>query len=242
MGTTIEIQTPDGAAEAYLTGEPGRPGVLFYIDAIGLRPRTREMADRIASWGYVVLAPNVFHRDGRAADLAPSEDLREPGARERFFQGAMRRVRGLTPDLSNPDARLWVDALLEHASGPVGVTGYCMGARLAVRTAGLLAEQVAAVGGFHGGGLATDDPQSPHRTLGDARAEFVFGHADHDRSMGPEAIAELGRALDAAGLTAKNEVYAGAAHGYTMADTSAYDEAATERHFTELEALLGRTL
>ena len=242
MGTTIEIQTPDGPAEAYLTGTQGRPGVLFYIDAIGLRPRTEEMADRIASWGYVVLAPNVFHRDGRAAELAPTEDLREPGARERFFEGAMRRVRGLTPDLSNPDARLWVDALLEHASGPVGVTGYCMGARLAVRTAGLLPEHVAAVGGFHGGGLATEDLQSPHRTLGDARAEFVFGHADNDRSMGPEAIAELGRALDAAGLTARNEVYAGAAHGYTMSDTSAYHEAATERHFTELEALLGRTL
>jgi carboxymethylenebutenolidase len=242
MGTTIEIQTPDGPAEAYLTGEEGRPGVLFYIDAIGLRPRIEEMADRIASWGYVVLAPNVFHRDGRAADLAPTEDLREPGARERFFAGAMVRVRGLTPDLSNPDARLWVDTLLAHASGPVGVTGYCMGARLAVRTAALLPGTVAAVGCFHGGSLATDAPDSPHRLLADAQAEFVFGHADHDRSMGPEAVAELGRALDAAGLTAANEVYAGAAHGYSMSDTAVYDEAATERHFTELEALLARTL
>ena len=82
MGETTEVQAADGAAEAYLAGKPGDPGVLFYIDAIGLRPQIEDMADRIASWGYVVLAPNVFYRDGAAADLAPKKDLREPGARE----------------------------------------------------------------------------------------------------------------------------------------------------------------
>ena len=102
--------------------------------------------------------------------------------------------------------------------------------------------EVVAVGGFHGGGLVTDAEDSPHRGLSTARAEFVFGHADHDRSMGPEAIETLGESLRAAGLTASNEVYEGAAHGYTMADTSVYDEAATERHFEELRALLTRTL
>ena len=242
MGTLIEIATPDGPAEAYLTGEEGRPGVLFYMDAIGLRPRIEEMADRIASWGYVVLAPNVFHRDGRAADLAPTEDLREPSAREAFFEGAMTRVHALTPDLAEPDARLWVEALLQHASAPIGVTGYCMGARLAVRTAGLFPGVVAACGGFHGGGLVTDDPTSPHLVAARAAAEFVFGHADGDRSMPPEAIAALGRTLEEAGLTVTNEVYPGAAHGYSMADTAVYDEAATERHFAALEALFARTL
>jgi carboxymethylenebutenolidase len=137
---------------------------------------------------------------------------------------------------------LWVAALLEHASAPIGVTGYCMGARLAVRTAALLPDVVAAVGAWHGGGLVTDAPDSPHRLLGQVRAELVFGHADRDRSMGPEAVAGLGRAIEAAGLTATNEVFAGAAHGYTMADTAVFDEAATERHFAELEALLARTL
>ena len=68
---------------------PGDPGVLFYIDAIGLRPQIEKMADRIASWGYVVLAPNVFYRDGSAAELAPKEDLREPGA-----TGGVLRQRG----------------------------------------------------------------------------------------------------------------------------------------------------
>src|SRR4051795_13468252 len=103
MSETIEIEAPDGPAEAYLAGEAGRPGVLLYMDAIGLRPRIEEMADRIASWGYVVIAPNAFYRDGTAAALAPTKDLRQPGAREEFFVGAMSRVRAHTSDRSDAD-------------------------------------------------------------------------------------------------------------------------------------------
>jgi carboxymethylenebutenolidase len=117
-----------------------------------------------------------------------------------------------------------------------------MGARLEVRAGGAQPDEVAAVGGYHGGGLVTDTPDSPHIGLGDARAEFVFGHADQDRSMPAEAVATLGEALDAAGLVARNEIYPGAVHGYTMADTSMYDEQAAERHFTELRGLLERAL
>ena len=243
MGRTIEIATPAGDAEAYLTGDDGsgRPGVLFYVDAIGLRPRIEEMADRIAAWGYVVLAPQVFHREGRAADLAPRTDLRVPGNREAFFAEAMPRVHRLVPELSDADAPAWLATLREHAGGPIGVTGYCMGARLAVRTAGLLPDDVAAVGGFHGGGLVTDAADSPHLSLARARAEFVFGHAAHDASMPPEAVAALGDALGAAGLRHVNEVYP-APHGYTMSDSAAYDEAATERHFAALRELFGRVL
>ncbi|MCW2793109.1 MAG: putative carboxymethylenebutenolidase [Nocardioides sp.] len=245
MGQTIEIEAPGGTAQAYLTtpGPDDYPGVLLYMDAIGLRQRIEEMADRIASWGYVVLAPNVFYRDGRSAELAPAGDLTIPEKREEFFAGGvMERVQALTPDLSGPDAETWLETLREHATGPVGVVGYCMGARLAVRTAAQFPDDVAACGGFHGGGLVTDAPDSPHRLLGDARAEFVFGHADQDRSMPAEAVRALGETLDAAGLTHTNEIYPGAAHGYSMSDTSMYDEAATERHFAELEALFARTL
>ena len=244
MGRTLEIGTPDGPAEAYLarSDDDDHPGVLLFVDAIGLRPRIEEMADRIASWGYVVLAPNVFHRDGRATDLAPTTDLTVPANREEFFRGAMVRVAALTPDKSDPDTRLWVAALLEHATGPIGVTGYCMGARLATRAAAVAVDHVVAVGGFHGGGLVTDAPTSPHLTLPAARAEFVYGHADRDRSMPQDAIEALGRALTDAGLTFTNEVYAGAEHGYTMADTAPYDAAATERHFAALRDLLDRTL
>jgi carboxymethylenebutenolidase len=247
--TTIEIPMPDGAvAEAYVARPTGdsteHPGVLFFMDAIGLRPRIEEMAQRIADWGYVVLAPNVFYRDGSAEDLAPKGDLTEPGAREEFFKGVMPRVKGLTSDKAERDIPVYLEALRGLPGvneGAVGATGYCMGARLAIRSANLDPE-VAAVGGFHGGGLVTDDADSPHRGLANARAEFVFGHADNDRSMPAEAIVTLGETLEAAGLTASNEVYDGAAHGYSMSDTSMYDEAATERHFEELRGLLDRTL
>ena len=141
--------------------------MLFFIDAIGLRPRIAEMCQRIADWGFVVLAPNVFHRDGRAAAIAPQADLREPGEREAFFAEAMPRVQALTADLAEQDIPAYLDALRTCAGvadGPVGATGYCMGARLAVRAANL-DPGVAAVGGFHGGGLVTDADDSPHRGL-----------------------------------------------------------------------------
>ena len=132
----------------------------------------------------------------------------------------MDRVRALTPEHLAADAPAYLAALCERcADGPVATTGYCMGARLAVRTATAHPDDVVAVGGFHGGGLATEDDNSPHLGLGSARAEFVFGHADHDRSMPPEAVGRLGEALSAAGLLFINDVYAGAPHGYTMNDT-----------------------
>ena len=244
MGETIEITTPDGTAEAYLTGTAGDPGVLFFMDAIGLRPQIEDMADRIATWGYVVLVPNVFYRAGSAAELAPRGDLRDEGAREAFFAtGVMDRVGGYTPDLSAPDTDAWVRTLQEQAGdGPIGVTGYCMGARLAVRTAGQLPGTVGALGGFHGGGLVTDAPDSPHRAIAESTADYVFGHADQDRSMPAEAVEALEQTLQAAGRPHLNEIYEGAAHGYTMADTSMYHEAAAERHYKELEGLLARTL
>lgn len=244
MGEAIEIRAAERVAEAYLTGAAGKPGVLFYVDAIGLRPQIEQMADRIASWGYVVLAPHVFYRDGSAADLAPQDDLRSPGAREAFFaSGVGDRVAGLTPDKSGPDAEAWVRTLEEHAGdGPIGVTGYCMGARLAVRTAGQFPGTVGAVGGFHGGGLVTDAADSPHLAIAPSTAEYAFGHADQDRSMPLEAVEALEQALQAAGRPHLNEVYEGAAHGYTMADTSMYDEAGAERHYTVLRSMLARAL
>ncbi len=243
----IEVGAAAGRAEAYLARPPGGngPGVLFFMDAIGLRPQIAAMCDRIASWGYVVLAPNVFYREGDADAVSPDGDLMEPGAREAFFEVAMPRVGRLTSELAVPDIAAYVAALRSLDSvvdGPIGTTGYCMGARLAVRAATTQPDAVVACGGFHGGGLATDAPDSPHAGLASARAEFVFGHADHDPSMPPEAVAALGAALADAGLTASNEVFPDAPHGYTMADTPMYQEAGAERHFDELQALFARTL
>jgi len=246
--STIEIQVAGNDVEAYLgraDDDAEHPGVLLLIDAIGLRPQIRSMVDRIASWGYVVLAPNVFHRTGTVEQLAPTSDLRRPGERERFFATVGPRIEDLAPQDGVADVAAYLAALRALPGvvpGPVGVTGYCLGARIATRAAALHPDDIAAVGGFHGGRLVTDAPDSPHLGLPRARAEFVFGHADGDASMPPAAVEALGVALAAAGLRHTNAIYPDAPHGYTMADTSMYQEAGAERHYAELAGLLARTL
>lgn len=242
MVKTIPIPTSAGTAEAYLTGSG--PGVLFYMDAIGLRPRIADMVEEIASWGYTVLAPNLFYRDGSASDLAPTTDLRIAENRAAFFgAGVMGRVNGLTPDKAEPDAAAWVAALAEHAvDGPIGTTGYCMGARLAMRTAGWHPDKVKAVGGFHGGGLATGRPDSPHLAIAGSTAAYALLHADNDQGLTPENVATLEAALTEAGRPHVNEIVPGAPHGYTMSDTSSWNEEGARRASVELRALLDREL
>jgi carboxymethylenebutenolidase len=226
-------------------GDGSHPGVLLLTDAFGIRPQIEKMADRIAGWGYVVMAPHVFHREGRAVELAPGVDLRDEDASAPYLAQAFSRVRRLKPARVEPDLEAYVDALLGLpgvSGGLIGVTGYCMGARLALRTACLRPEAVAACGCFHGGRLATEENDSPHRRLSRARAAFVVGHADKDRSMPPAAIAQLDQALDEARLEHFTKVCTGAAHGYTMADTPAYDEDAAEWHYEALSDLLTRSL
>jgi carboxymethylenebutenolidase len=239
----IDVTTDDGIADAYLArpdGE-GHPAVLLVVDAFGLRPQIERMADRIAAQGFVVLAPNVFYRSGRAP-VVPLDGLGDPEQRASVFERVMPLIRELTPERIVRDGGAYLDRLEQAGRGPVAITGYCMGGRAAWRIAAAYPERVAALGGFHVGGLVTDDDDSPHRSAGSLAAEVYLGHADNDRSMTPEQIAEVERALDAAGVRYRSELYRGAAHGYTMADTPAYDEAAAERHYTELFALLERSL
>jgi carboxymethylenebutenolidase len=244
QSTIVDVQTADGLADAYLTrpdDDRPHPGVLLIMDAYGLRPRIEEMADRIASSGYVVLAPNVFYRAGRAPVL-PLPDLADPDSRAGFFQSLRPLIEQVTPESAARDGDAYLDYLAAVAPGPVGVVGYCMGARVGWRITAAHPDRVAALAGFHAGGIVTDAPDSPHRSAADLKAEVYFGHADHDRSMTAEQIEALERALDDAGVQYRSEVYDGAVHGYTMADTPAYNQAAAERHFTELLALLDRAL
>lgn len=243
----IEIPVGAGTAQAWLARPPATdapaPGVILCIDAFGLRPRIEEMAERIAGWGHVVIAPNAFHRSGSVADNAPDGDLTDPEVRARVFEQGRERMSLLTRDAVVADGAAWLDALAAHgATEPVGVVGYCMGARHATWIAGAHPERVAAVGGFHGGRLATDDPDSPHRSVATARAEFFYGHADRDASMPPEQMARLEAALTEAGQAHTCVTYEGAAHGYTMSDTSSHDADAEARHWRDLEALLRRAL
>lgn len=235
--------TADGVADSFLAlpeGEP-RAAVLFLIDAYGLRARTEEMARRIAGRGYAVLVPNVFYRTGRAPVLE-MPDFEEAASREAFMARVKPLMAELTPAAIATDGAAYLDALAEHAPGPAGLTGYCMGGRLGWRIAAAHPDRVASLGCFHTGGLVSDAPDSPHRSAAELRCELYFGFADNDRSMGAEQIAALEAALAAAGASYRAEVYPGAQHGYTMADTAAFDEAACERHYRELFSLLDRTL
>jgi carboxymethylenebutenolidase len=230
----VDVHTGDGVAQAYLAtpgGDGPYPAVLLYMDAFGLRPQIERMADRLAAEGYVVLAPNVFYRDHEAA-LGTSD-----------FGVLREYMKALTPDAVERDARAYLDFLAARddvADAPVGVTGYCMGGRLTLLTAGRLPERVAAAASFHAGNLATDAPESPHRLAGEIQAEVYIAHADQDRSMPPEQMERLEAAL--AGVTHSAELYEGARHGFTMADLEVYDEQADERHWRELLGLLGRTI
>jgi carboxymethylenebutenolidase len=136
----------------------------------------------------------------------------------------------------------WLDIHPGVCSRPVGIVRYCMGAALALRKAETFPQRVAAAAGFHGGNLATDDAASPHLLADRISAELYFRHADHDHSLPPEQIQRLTSALDHAGIRHRTEVYTGAQHGYTEADTSAYHPDATERHWAALLDLFGRAL
>ncbi len=243
-GETIDIETKDGVADAYLArpdGEGSYPGVLLLIDAFGLRPRIEEMADRIAAQGFVVLAPNVFYRAGRAPVIS-LDGLDDPEKRGEIFQQIMPLMQELTTERIVSDADAYLGKLEEVARGPIALTGYCMGGRLGWQIAAAYPRRVAALGAFHTGGLVTEAEDSPHLIAGEISAELYFGFADNDHSMPAESIATLEKALDEASASYVSEVYEGAAHGYTMSDTPAYDEAAAERHFAALFDLLGRTV
>ena len=242
----LQLTTPDGVAEAIVeSSREGGPGVLLFMDAFGLRPRIREIAAEIAGWGYVVLAPNVFHRAGSVAELAPTGDLTTADGMGAFFAIAGPRIGRLTPALAADDFPVWLDALRALPGvtpGPIGTVGFCMGGRLAVLLSGQYPDDVAACAAIHTGGLVTQAPDSPHRVLAVAKAEYLFASADNDNSMTPDNVDTLGAALAAAGRVATNEIVPGAAHGFTMSDTVAWNEQATERAFAQLRDLLARNL
>jgi carboxymethylenebutenolidase len=240
----IDVETPDGVADCYLTQPDdgaAHPGVLFVIDAIGLRQQIKDMADRIATRGYVVLAPNIFYRSGRAP-IWPDVNLSDPAARDDFMKQLMPVARLLTPDAMRADSGAYLNKLAELTEGKVGITGYCMGGRHGWQIAASYPDRVAALGGFHTGGMVTDADDSPHLRAPEVTAAVYWGHADNDHGMTPENIATLNEAMDDAGISYITEVYPDAPHGYTMADQGAYQEAGAERHYAALFDLLGRTL
>ncbi|MEU3827570.1 dienelactone hydrolase family protein [Streptomyces sp. SID486] len=236
----LRIPTADGLADAFATypddGER-HPGVLMYADGFGIRPVLREMARELAGHGYYVLVPNLFYRHGPAPVIELPEHIGEE-VRPAVFARLMPLIEAHTPErvLSDADAYLrFLTARPEVSAGPVAVTGYCIGGLLATRTAVAHPGQVAALAAFHGP-VGADGPDS----LSELTAEVHFGHAESD--LTPEALGELNKALDAAGVGYTSEIYPGTVHGFTMSDTDAFDPAAVRLHWDRLLPLLARAL
>ncbi|AQS71480.1 dienelactone hydrolase family protein [Streptomyces pactum] len=237
---TLHIPTADGRADAFAAfpdhGER-HPAVLMYSDGFGIRPALREMARELAGHGYYVLVPNVFYRHGPAPVIELPERIGQE-VRPAVFAQIMSMIEAHNVErvLSDADAYLgYLTTQPETGAGPVAVTGYCIGGLLAVRTAAAHPGQVAAVAGFHGP-VGADGPDGLRGLTG----EVYLGHAESD--VTPEALGELNRALDAAGVDYTSEIYPGTVHGFTMSDTEAFDPDALRRHWDHLLPLLGRTL
>jgi carboxymethylenebutenolidase len=241
----VAIPTWDGDARAYvftLAGQGPWPAVIFFMDAPAIRPALFDMSQRLADHGYYVLLPDMFWRAGPYEPINMAEAFRDEESRRALFG----KLMGSTdPERSTRDTGAFLDWLSKQSQvkgDKVGVTGYCMGATLALRAAGNYPNRVVAAGGFHGGRMATDAPDSPHLLAPKIKAKVYIAGADEDAGFPPEQADRLREALTAAGVENEVTIYAGARHGYAPPDMPVYNKEAAERHWTELFKLLDSTL
>jgi carboxymethylenebutenolidase len=242
--TAVEIAASEGPIDAFLCVGPGReprPGVIYLIDIGGIRESQVARADRLAQEGFTVLVPNLCYRTRRPPLFDFPRNMKEERSQRRMKE----LVAPLTPEAVARDASLYVDWLSarpEVAVGPLGVVGHCFSGAIALRMAAARPDRIGAVASFHGGGLATDAPTSPHLLLPQVRAELYFGHAIEDASMPPEAIARLEHALKAWGRHYTSQVYEGAHHGWTAEDSAAYNAPLEGLAFDAMVELFRRAL
>ena len=245
--TDVEVKTPDGMCDAAFIhpASGSHPGVLLWPDAFGLRPSMREMAKRLAAEGYSVLVPNPFYRiskapftDASTFNFANPDDMKKLGP----LMGSVN-----APGNAEKDAVAYV-AFLDsqkpvNKSKKIGTQGYCMGGPLVVKTAAALPDRIGAGGSFHGGGLVTDKPDSPHLLASKIKARMYFGIASNDDMRQPDAKDKLKESFAAAKVPTEIEVYAGALHGWCVSDMPQqngkpiYNKADAERAWGKLLAL-----
>jgi carboxymethylenebutenolidase len=235
----VNVTTPDGSADSYFVHPSSgtAPGVLIWPDIFGLRPAFRQMGKRLAESGYAVLVVNPFYR----AKKAPTAEA--GGATP--IQQVMPLARGLNETTHMTDAKAfiaWLDAQPAVAKNrKVGTQGYCMGGPIAFRTAAAVPDRVGAVGSFHGGGLVTDQPNSPHLQASKSKAQFLIAIAQNDDARAPNDKTVLKETFAKANLPAEIEVYA-AAHGWCPPDSQVYNEQLAEKAWSRLLALYGKAL
>ena len=240
---SASVTTPDGTCPVTLHTPEGSgpwPGVVMYVDAGGVRDTMREMAQTLADEGYAVLLPDVYYRHGDWAPFDMRTVFGDPEQRTRL----MTMVGSVTPDMIAGDAGAFFDFLdsrPEVTGSRFGVFGYCMGGRTSVIVAGRQPDRVAAAGSFHGGGLVTDDPNSPHLLADKMKATVYVAGAENDGSFTTEHAETLDKALTAAGVEHMVEFYP-AGHGFAVPDNPPYDKSAADRHWAALERLFGASL
>lgn len=240
----VEIKTPDGTADAYFVHPAkGRyPGVLIWPDIFGLRPAFKQMATRLAESGYSVLVVNPFYRTKKAPTAPEHADFNDPATR----QALMSLAGSLTPDTAVTDAKAFVTYLDAQPSvdkkRKMATTGYCMGGPFTMRTAAAFPDRIGAGASFHGGGLVTDKPDSPHLLVPKMKAHYLFAIAENDDMRQPEAKDVLREAFAKAKLPAEIEVYAGTMHGWCPPDAQVYNQAQAEKAWSRMQVLFKSAL
>ena len=249
----VSIKTPDGTCDAVFihptTG--AHAGVLVWTDAFGLRPSMRAIGKRIAAEGYSVLVPNPFYRVAKAPvfDDPASFDFSNQADRAKLqqFMGPLNAPGNAEKDAAAYVA--WLDAQPQvDKSKKIGTQGYCMGGPLVVKTAATVPDRIGAGASFHGGGLVTDQPTSPHLLAPKIKASMYFGIAANDDMRQPDAKDKLREAFAAAHVPAEIEVYK-SNHGWCVPDmpknpdgTPIYNKPDAEHAWTKLEALYKKAL
>jgi len=244
--TNVDIKTPDGTCDAaFIHPATGaHAAVIIWPDAFGLRPSMRDMAKRLAMAGYTVLVPNPFYRvakspiweDASKVNFATERPKITPLMQSIQADGAVEK--------DAPALIAWLDMQKEvDRNKKIGTQGYCMGGGLVVRTAAAVPNRVGAGASFHGGGLVTNNANSPHLLAPKIKARMYFGIATNDDMQQPDAKTKLKESFDAAKVPAEIEVYSMAQHGWCVPDMPAgqagpiYKKDDAEKAWAKLMAL-----
>jgi len=240
----VVITTPDGECDACFVhpASGSHAAVLMWPDILGLRPAFREMGRRLAQSGYSVLVVNPFYRSAPSPVVPEGASFQDPDIRSIVLPLAQQ----LNAETHTSDARAFVAWLDQQAavdtSRQIGTMGYCMGGPIIMRTAAAVPDRIGAAASYHGGGLVTDNPDSPHLLIPSMDAELLIAVAENDHEREPHVEGMLREAFESAGVRAEVEVYDGAMHGWCVIDSAVYHEEQAERAWARTLAMFERAL
>ncbi len=241
----VTIKTRDGNCPASVftpaNGNGPWPGVIFYMDGLGIRPVMWEMGQRLADAGYLVLQPDLYYRFGAYPPMVASEVL---GSKEGMAE-LMKKVGSLNRDRKVSDSAAFLEYLASRSDvkgDRYGSTGYCMGGNASLTAAGAFPDRFAAVASYHGGFIGADNPESPHNFVKGITGRVYVAGAIEDASFPDDQKDRLEKALTDAGVNHVVETYGGARHGFAVPDLPVYSKDAAERHWTSLLKLFQETL